>query len=106
MWLYISDGFLSIVAHRDLPMRLLVRARHPEHIQALLPDVEQSVLQSADYPFRAVVHRTVVQRALASYMMAMEYDNFKNSITDEPYHDVCLDVWTTMWKYGLREGGL
>lgn len=106
MWLYISDGFLSIVAHRDLPMHLLVRARHPEHIQALLPDVEQSVLQSADYPFRAVVHRIVVQRALASYMMAMEYDNFKNSITDEPYHDVCLDVWTTMWKYGLREGGL
>jgi len=38
--------------------------------------------------------------------MVMEYDNFKNSITDEPYHDVCLDVWTTMWKYGLREGGL
>jgi hypothetical protein len=36
MWLYISDGFLSIVAHRDLPMHLLVRARHPEHIQDLL----------------------------------------------------------------------
>ncbi|MFQ3317035.1 MAG: hypothetical protein ACKVG2_06745 [Candidatus Poseidoniales archaeon] len=106
MWLYISGGFLSIVAHRGQPMHLLVRARHPEHIGALFPDLELTIMPTADYPFRVVVHRTVVQRALAQYVMTMEYDNFKNSIADEPYHDVCLDVWTTMWKYGLREGGV
>ena len=106
MWLYISDGFLSIVAHRGQPMHLLVRARHPEHIGALFPNLELTIMPTADYPFRVVVHRTVVQRALAQYVMSMEYDNFKNSITDEPYHDVCLDVWGTMWKYGKREGGV
>jgi hypothetical protein len=35
----------------------------------------------------------------------MDYDNFKASIRDDPYHDVCLDVWRTMWAYGKREGG-
>tara|TARA_B100001093_G_scaffold520266_1_gene614084 strand:- start:63 stop:383 length:321 start_codon:yes stop_codon:yes gene_type:complete len=106
MWLFVSGGFVSIVAHRDQSMHLLVRARHPEHIQALLPDAEPSVLQSADYPYRTVVHRTVVHRALANYMMTMEYDNFKNSIVDVPYHDTCVEVWNTMWRYGHREGGL
>ena len=52
-----------------------------------------------------VVHRTAVQRALSHYIAGMEYDNFKASIRDEPYHDVCLDVWRTMWAYGKREGG-
>tara|TARA_B110000902_G_scaffold32330_1_gene34524 strand:- start:720 stop:1040 length:321 start_codon:yes stop_codon:yes gene_type:complete len=106
MWLYISDGFLSIVAHRDQPMHLLVRARHPEHIKALLPSLAVTVMPEADYQFRVVAHRTVVQRALVHYVMDMDYDNFKDSITDEPYHDVCLDVWRTMWTYGKREGGL
>ena len=32
----------------------------------------------------------------------MAYDNFKNSIPDDDYHDVCLDVWRTMWAYGNR----
>ena len=106
MWLYVSGGFLSIVAHRDLPMHLLVRARHPEHIEALLPGLAVTVMPDADYQFRLVAHRTVVQRALARYVMQMDYDNFKNSIEDEPYHEVCLDVWRSMWAYGRREGGL
>ena len=106
MWLYVSGGFLSIVAHRDQPMHLLVRARHPGHIGALLPGLAVTIMPEADYPFRVVVHRTVVQRAFAHYVMSMEYDNFKNSITDHPYHDVCLDVWRTMRVYGNREGGL
>ncbi len=55
--------------------------------------------------FAVVVHRTAVQRALSHYIAGMEYDNFKASIRDEPYHEVCLDVWRTMWAYGKREGG-
>jgi hypothetical protein len=102
MWLYISGGFLSIVAHRHESDNLLVRARHPRHIQALLPDAEVFHLRDADYHFRAVVSRNDVQQALAGYMLTMDYDNYKNSIEDENFHGVCSDVWRTMWAYGRR----
>jgi len=103
MWLYISGGFVSIVAHRNHHMHLLVRARHPDHIGALLPGLEPTVLETADYRFRVVAHRTDVVKAIAHYLTTMDYDNFKASINDKGYHDVCLDVWSTMWAYGCRE---
>ena len=89
MWLYLSPGFLSVVAHRTEPEKLLVRARHPDHIHA-------------------VFHRTVVQSTVADYIKNMTYDNFKGSIEDANYHGVCLDVWRTMWAYGsrYRRGGV
>ena len=105
MWLFVSGGFVSIVAHRHQPMHVLVRARHPEHIGALFPELEPTILNTADYRFRVVVHRTAVQHALSHYITGMEYDNFKASIGDHAYHDVCNEVWRTMWAYGKREGG-
>ena len=108
MWLYVSGGFLSIVAHRDKPEHLLVRARHPDHINALFPEADVIFMVSADYPFRVVLHRTIVNRAVGRYITQMNYDNFKNSITDDDYHHVCLSVWDSMWHYGEkhRQGGL
>ena len=32
MWIALTEGWLSIVAHRDKPDHLLVRARNPKHI--------------------------------------------------------------------------
>ena len=108
MWLYVSDGFLSIVAHRDKPEHLLVRARHPDHINALFPEADVTYLPSADYPFRAVLHRMVVEGAVGRYITQMSYDNFKNSVTDNEYHDTCVSVWHTMFLDGEthRQGGL
>ena len=102
MWLYVSGGFLSIVAHRTLPDSLLVRARHPDHIHAVFPGVEVIHMSNADYPYRAVLDRTVVQSTVADYIKNMAYDNFKASIDDFEYHDACIDVWRTMWAYGRR----
>ena len=109
MWLYISGSFGSVVAHRSQPEYLLVRALHPEHIGALLPNAEVTHLSSADYPFRTVARRNVVHQALTTYLLNLDYDNFKASIDDHEYHDVCLNVWHTMWVYGERhrnQGGL
>lgn len=102
MWLYVSGGFVSIVAHRTEPEHLLVRARHPEHIASILPDADPTHMPSADYPYRTVVRRGDVHRALAEYILNLDYDNFKNSVDDSEYHDACLDVWRTMWSYGNR----
>ncbi len=107
MWLYVSGGFLSIVAHRDKPEHLLVRARHPDHINALFPEADITIMPSADYPFRVVLHRMVVERAVGRYITQMSYDNFKSSVTDNDYHDACMSVWHTMFLYGEehRRGG-
>ena len=102
MWLFVSGGFLSIVAHRHQPDDLLVRARHPDHIQAVFPDAHVVFMRAADYPYRTVLPREVVQQVVSEYLLSMQYDNFKNSIIDAEYHDVCLDVWRTMWAYGNR----
>lgn len=108
MWLYVSDGFLSIVAHRDKPQHLLVRARHPDHIAALFPEAEVTYMATADYPYRVVLHRMVVERAVGRYITQMNYDNFKNSIIDNDYHDACISVWNKMYVFGEkhRQGGL
>jgi hypothetical protein len=100
MWLYTSYGYLSIVAHYDMPSRLLVRARHPDHIQALFPDADVEYMPSADYPFRVVLPRQMVLLAVSDYLVHMMYNNFKASINDKEYHDACLSVWGTMWEYG------
>ena len=108
MWLFVSGGFLSVVAHRTQPEDLLIRARHPEHIHVVFPEAEVIHMPSADYPCRTVVSRTVVEAAIANYVHTMVYDNFKASIDDHEYHDVCLNVWHTMWVYGdrYRNGGV
>lgn len=109
MWLFVSGGFVSIVAHRTRSEDVLVRARHPEHINALFPRVEIVHLSTADYPYRVTLPRGEVGAVIAGYVMDMGYDNFKNSIHDVHYHDVCLDVWGTMWTYGSEHryrGGL
>jgi hypothetical protein len=40
MWIALTEGWLSIVAHRDKPDHLLVRARNPKHIRRAFPDEE------------------------------------------------------------------
>lgn len=102
MWLFVSGGFLSVVAHRTQPGNLLVRARHPDHIHAVFPEAELIQMPNADYPYRAVVSREIVQTAMVDQIQSMVYDNFKASIDDFEYHDTCLDVWRTMWAYGER----
>ena len=109
MWLFVSGGFLSIVGHRTLPDSLLVRARNPDHIRAMFPEVELTCMPTADYPYRAVLGRGAVREAMVRYIKTMVYDNFKASIDDHDYHDVCLNVWRTMWVYGKRhrnQGGV
>ncbi|MEC7989412.1 MAG: hypothetical protein VX151_05685 [Candidatus Thermoplasmatota archaeon] len=102
MWLFVSGGFLSVVAHRTQPENLLVRARHPEHIRVFFSEAEQIHMPGADYPYRTVVSRDAVQSAMVNQIQTMAYDNFKASIDDLEYHDACLDIWRTMWAYGYR----
>ena len=100
MWVALTEGWLSIVAHRDKPDHLLVRARNPKHITRTFPEAEMYSNADADYPFRADVPREDVIDFMSRRLEHMQYDNFKNTINEEAYHDAALGVWQTMYRYG------
>ena len=83
MWLITTQGFYSVVAHRDEPDKLLVRARTREDIEALreqIPTLEPFEDRHADYRHRAVVGRAEWVAALAQLVTEIDYDNFKDAV--------------------------
>jgi len=104
MWIFTSNAFVSIVAHRSYPGHLLVRARKKEHLQAFLVSGQEAIQENprADYRWRITVHRDRVKAILESQIQTLGYDNFKNSIKDSEYHSACHRVWADMLP--LQEG--
>ena len=87
MWIFTSKSFVSIVADKDDPNgdRLLVRSRAKGAINELFPDADEFYMTGSDYAFRAWVKRNEVCRVMQNYINSLDYDNFKNSITDKDY---------------------
>tara|TARA_Y100000310_G_scaffold324189_1_gene385753 strand:- start:9906 stop:10400 length:495 start_codon:yes stop_codon:yes gene_type:complete len=100
MWIMMNDSFLSIVAHRDKPGMLLVRARHPEHIRAVFPGVDTWIDDEADYPFRAEVSRGHVSAVIAKQVGDIDYPNFKNSVRDKGLYAAYTRVWEALCGWG------
>lgn len=96
MWVFLSDSFVSIVAHRNRPTMLLVRARLPDDIRALFPRARVLKAIGADYRYRAVISRRVVARVLAKRAAEIAYGNFKNSVKDDERHASYMRVWIVM----------
>ena len=105
MWIFLNDAFLSIVADRNSDDMLLVRARKNGHIEAIFGDFEvtRTPTPAADYLYRAFIPRHVVAKVVAQRIGNIDYDNFKNSVSDEAYHDACTDVWSAMYGYQHNE---
>ena len=99
MWIFTSQGMISIVRHRDDYNLMLVRARQPEVLKALFPDYDLIITPEADYHYRKEVCQSDVLEAIDVYLEDMVYDNFKNSIKDVPYHNACGKVWSVMYQY-------
>jgi hypothetical protein len=70
MWIAHTEGRLSIVAHREGPEVLLVRARRD--VTHIWPD--------ADYRYRASISREMVADVIADMLINMEYDDFKSCV--------------------------
>tara|TARA_R100000353_G_C6487598_1_gene190853 strand:+ start:603 stop:929 length:327 start_codon:yes stop_codon:yes gene_type:complete len=100
MWIYLTEGALSIVAHRDKPNHLLVRSRHPDAIERTFRDAEMYFIQDADYPYRADILREDMIDFLTLRLKVMNYHNFKNTVDDEDYSRLLTDVWFTHFQWG------
>tara|TARA_X000001036_G_C20534397_1_gene747585 strand:+ start:395 stop:721 length:327 start_codon:yes stop_codon:yes gene_type:complete len=105
MWLFFSNGFLSIVAHRDKPNHLLVRSRNMKHLEALFPNSKHFTLDNSDYPHRAIISKKEVANVVTNYILAMSYDNFKNSISNYNFKKACNIIWSIMYQYGADKRG-
>lgn len=112
MWLCLTTGFLSIVkpTERDLSLfdvdasdTLLVRARAAGHIEEVFPTAKVIETPSRDYRFRAFLPRARVATVISQHIGAIDYDNFKNAVEDDPLHNAYARVWTVMHNYQIAQ---
>jgi len=96
MWVYLSDSFLSIVAHDFDPTCLLVRARVAGDIERVFPGVKAKRTPGADYLYRAKIPHQRVYKAISRAVLGIDYRNFKGSVADELRHNAYLGCWTAM----------
>lgn len=96
MWLITSDAFVSIVAHRDKPDTLIVRGRFKGDAARFLgvPAAREQETPDADYRFRIVAKREVVERAVVRAVRRVTYPNFKDSIREAWRKALALKVWS------------
>ena len=85
MWLFTTQGFYSVVEDRGDSDRLLVRGRAREDLEALkeqIPQLDVFEDRNADHRWRAWVTRDEWVEAVARLAGAIDYDNFKHTISD------------------------
>ena len=83
MWLVTTQGFYSVVAHREDPGTLIVRGRTRDDLEALreqVPGLEPFEDPAADYRYRAYVSRSEWLAAVAQLISDVDYDNFKSAV--------------------------
>lgn len=103
MWLFLPNSFLSIVADRDNPQNLLVRARLAGHIPNLFPKAKVFQMEDADYRYRALVSRSNVVKVIAKQVEGVAYTNFKSTVHEPRYHHACMEVWSVMHSLQLND---
>lgn len=101
MWIFTPTGFLSVVAHRDKPGVLLVRARARADLEAIAPSNEmvQRGPPGADYAYRMEMLLQDFIDVTAALTMRITYDNFKNEVSRKQGHErakIYSDIWYLM----------
>lgn len=103
MWVFLSDAFLSIVAHRTRAGYVLVRARKAGDIESVFPQATVRRTPAADYRYRAELPAAEVAQALAERAGDIDYPNFKNSVRDPRRHAAYAAVWLAMRQIQDRD---
>ncbi len=80
---------------------LLVRARRKGDIEAVFTGFKARRTPGHDYPYRAVLQRTVVAEKVLERVLTMNYANFKGSVSDPDRHEAYFGVWARMREYQL-----
>jgi hypothetical protein len=117
MWIFTRDGFFSIVHDRYCEAdQLMIRARVRNDLERLKGKIDAGdiiEIENADYLYRMPANRHDVGRYLSEQVIAMDYDNFKNTVEFEDHarHRAYMSVWGSMRdlqeeeKAGRPKGG-
>lgn len=95
MWIYLQEGFLSIVENARDPKQLMVRARRRNHLAKAFPNAKiiETPPPRADYPFRILVDRKKVAEFLTRRCMSMTNHGVKDSFQDEAMRRSGYAIW-------------
>lgn len=93
MWIYLTEGMVSIVEHFKDKDILVVRSREKSVLQKNFP--QDVILESVrtDYRFRVFLKRKDCMKWLSKKVQEIDYSNFKDSVSDHDYHKLCTRVW-------------
>jgi Txe/YoeB family toxin of Txe-Axe toxin-antitoxin module len=100
MWVCLNNAFVSIVANRNRPGDLMIRARRKGDIEKFMGENFVRVIETplADYRFRASVEADLVSKVMADMVYTIDYDNFKDSVKDKDLHDAYSGFWSIMYR--------
>lgn len=104
MWLLTPRGFYSVVANRDDPETVLVRARAREDLEGLsdlIGSLEILETPDRDYRWRAIVSRRAWSGALVLLAAEIDYPNFKAEVERRQGRERA-DVYHAVWARLLR----
>ena len=103
MWFCMNDGFMSVVADKNDPARLMVRARRKSDLLNIFgPDAEIVETPDADYRWRVFVGRAEFKALIDARIDGIQYTNFKNSVKDHDLHELYSDFWQLHRGYQKR----
>ena len=99
MWLFTTNGFISIVEH-DAD-HLVVRARDCLSLSPLAQsyDVEIRSTPAADYPYRLLLSKDQFKNYLHNQAGLINYKNFKSEVAitrSKAFANILVKVWSAM----------
>ena len=100
MWIFTSEGFVSVVQHSEKPDTLIVRARDEDSLLSLVEATGATLKHtpSNDYPYRIGVLRRAFSSWLADQVSNLDYSNYKAAmgLSRPDFHSALADVWVAM----------
>ena len=104
MWVFTETGFVSIVNHHEKKNNMLVRGRIKEDVIGFR-DLSGSTnivshTPQNDYPYRTILTKKQVTKAMQNTIKKIQYTNFKEAVHDGTSRDPCyVQIWSTLVEY-------
>lgn len=113
MWIFTNKGFISVVTHKKDSDYVIIRAREISVLSWLQEIAKEASLTyhpveytpKADYDYRMIAHKLSFSCIMAKIVLGMEYTNFKDSIQNKEYSNLCMNIWVELkawyskWSY-------
>ena len=104
MWIFLPEGFRSVVADKTKTCFLQVRARRKKVLEQHFPGEPIFENKKSDYRFRVIIPRARFALFMSCQITNIDYSNFKNSLPDREkadldYLELCHEVWSMTAAY-------